>query len=306
MQAAPVRAQPVPSVRPDQDRMYLHMRKARELAGTDLYAHYVHRCIVDQTYRRTISRGLQARNKIEAAKVFDNLYFVGENAVSSWALDTGDGIVLFDALYGPDDISNIVEPGLRKFGLDPRNIKYLVITHGHGDHFGGANYLKEKYGTRIMASTIDWEFMGTGPLVPARDLDIADGQTLTVGNVTLNFFITPGHTPGTVSTVFKTTDRGEPHVVGFFGGMGTPSAVADKKALIASAKRFEGIAQSFGIDAGIANHVTQDQAIPKLEELRLRRAGDPNPYVLGTSAYVRYLQVQQECTEFAMAQQGQR
>lgn len=307
-----------PGVVPDRDAMYVHMKKAREIAGTDLYAHYVHRCIVDQTYRRTLSRGVQARGTIEATRVFDNLYFVGENAVTSWALDTGDGLILFDAMTSPDDIRNIVEPGLKKLGLDPAKIKYLVVTHSHGDHYGGARYLKERYGVKILASAVDWAVMarqaaapesgsapGWGKLVPDHDVDIADGEKLKLGTSEVTLFLTPGHTPGTVSSVFSVRDGKESHVVGFFGGLGTPESRESKLQIIASLERFKGIARQRGVDVLISNHQTQDQSIPKLEELRLRRAGDPNPYVLGGDRYIRYLSVQQECTRFAMAQQGQ-
>ena len=310
-------AQERTGVTPDREAMYRHMKKAREIAGDDLYAHYVHRCIIDQTYRRTISRGVQAHGAIPATRVFDNLYFVGENAVSAWVLDTGDGLILFDALYSPEDIRKIVEPGLRQFGLDPARIRYLVITHAHGDHYGGARYLKEKYGVRMLASATDWAEMarqskGTpglpaewAKLVPDHDMDIVDGQQFRLGRSTLTFYLTPGHTPGTVSTVFKVSDGRDRHVVGFFGGLGTPDTAEAKQMLIASAERFKNIVRRDRIDVLIANHPTQDQAIPKLEEIRLRHPGDPNPYVIGPDRYVRYLSIQQECTRFAMAQQGQ-
>lgn len=312
-----VGAQERPGAEPDRAAMYQHLKAAREIAGTDLYAHYVHRCIVDQTYRRTLSRGVQAHGAIPATRVFDQLYFVGENAVSAWVLDTGDGLILFDALNSAEDIQKIVEPGMRTLGLDPSRLRYLIITHAHGDHFGGARYLREKYGVRIMASAVDWKEMqrlasGAGQtpanwaaLVPDHDLDIADRQVFKLGHAVLTFYITPGHTPGTVSTVFEVTDGRARHTVGFFGGLGTPDTREAKLQLIDSLEGFKAVVRERNIDALITNHQTQDQSIPKLEELRLRKVGDPNPYVLGKDRYLRYLSIQQECTRFAMAQQGQ-
>lgn len=311
-----------PGIEPDRAAMYQHMRNAREIAGADLYAHYVHRCIIDQIYRRTLSRGIQASGVIPATRVFDQLYFVGENAVSSWLLDTGDGYVLFDAQVSPEALQNTVESGMRELGLDPADIRFLVITHAHGDHFGGARYLAETYGTRIIATEGDWAQMerqkhpaATAPAdsvqaqwgsrVPDRDIVVADGERMRIGDSELYFYITPGHTDATLSTVFEVTDGAQNHTVGFFGGLGTPSTREGKMQLIASAESFKSVVRERNIDVLVANHQTQDQSIPKLEELRLRQPGDPNPYVLGSDAYIRYLSVQQECTRFAMAQQGQ-
>ena len=137
-------------------------------------------------------------------------------------------------------------------------------------------------------------------------MDIVDGQQFKVGKTTMTFYVTPGHTPGTVSTIFPVTDEGRRHVVGFFGGMGTPTPAEDKHKLMDSAIRFEGIAAKARVDVLIANHPTQDQSIPKIEELRLRHAGDPNPFVLGTDRYRRFLEIQRECTMVALAQQGQK
>jgi metallo-beta-lactamase class B len=315
--AGSIGAQERPGIEPDRAAMYEHLKAARDIAGTDLYAHYVHRCIVDQTYRRTLSRGVQAHGSIPATRVFDDLYFVGENAVSAWVLDTGDGLILFDALNSAEDIQSIIEPGLRALHLHPSQLRYLVITHAHGDHFGGARYLREKYGTRIMASATDWRQMqrlGSGrsslpdkwaALVPEHDMDIADRQVFKLGRAALTFYMTPGHTPGTVSTVFDVKDGSTQHTVGFFGGLGTPETPEAKLQLIDSLESFKEVVRLRNLDVLIANHQTQDQSIPKLEELRLRRPGDPNPYVLGKDRYLRYLSIQQECTRFAMAQQGQ-
>ena len=94
-------------------------------------------------------------------KVFDNLYYVGTGVVSAWAIVTKGGIILLDALDDPEEAQQFIVAGLQKLGLNPADIKYVVISHAHGDHFGGAAYLKKTYGARIVASKIDWDVMAS-------------------------------------------------------------------------------------------------------------------------------------------------
>src|SRR5271154_793521 len=86
---------------------------------------------------------------IEPAKVFDNLYFVGSKIHSSWALTTSDGIILIDTLFTYNSDEEIVG-GLKKLGFDPAKIKYVIISHAHPDHVGGAKLMQDRYGSRIV------------------------------------------------------------------------------------------------------------------------------------------------------------
>lgn len=318
-----VSAQAVPAEPPapmtfpkaDQKAVTEHLARAREIAGKDLQAEYAHRCILNEIYPQR-TRAMQQYMLIEPAKVFDNVYFLGHHGVSAWIVKTTQGLVLFDALDDPEQAKDVIVSGMRKLGLDPAQIKYVVITHGHGDHFGGATFFKNTYGSRLMASAADWEFMqgtkerGEGPprwaeLVPSRDMEITDGQKFVVGDVTFNFFVTPGHTPGTVSTIFKTAHDGKTHVIAFYGGGGMPQTAANKRLQIKSQRRFIDLAQAAGADVLLANHQTQDGSLVKLEELRSRLPGE-HPYVIGTDAVIRYFGVQQECARVSLARQGER
>src|SRR5262252_7488669 len=93
---------------------------------------------------------------VEPVKVFDNLYFVGEKEYSAWAVNTSDGIILIDTIWHYS-VADEVEGGLRKLGLDPSRLKYAIVSHAHIDHIGGATYLQEKFGTRIILSEVDWQ-----------------------------------------------------------------------------------------------------------------------------------------------------
>ena len=240
----------------------------------------------------------------EPVKVFDNLYFVGMTEYSAWAVKTSDGIILLDTIYDYS-IEDEVVGGLKKLGLDPATIKYALVSHGHVDHFGGAKYLQEHFGTKILMSAADWELIAASRNAnkPTRDQVVADGQKLTLGGTTLTFTLTPGHTPGTVSTLIPVTDNGVSHLVAEWGGTGFnfTRAAETFKTYAASADRFKEIVTRAGADALIANHTNLDSSKTKIPGLALRKPGDPHPYVIGTRAVQDYLTVAGECARAVLA-----
>src|SRR5688572_1302845 len=154
----------------------------------------------------------------EPVKVFDNLYFVGQSEYSAWAVTTSEGIIIIDTVFDYS-VETAVAGGLTKLGLDPKQIKYAIVSHGHGDHSGGAKYLQDTFGARIVLSAEDWDLLErTGGAQPKRDVVATDGMKLTLGNTTLTLYVTPGHTLGTLSTVIPVMDNGRPHVAVEWGG----------------------------------------------------------------------------------------
>ena len=240
----------------------------------------------------------------DPVKVFDNLYFVGMADVSAWAVKTSDGLILLDAIYDYS-IEDEVVNGLKTLGLNPATIKYALVSHGHVDHFGGAKYLQEHFGTKILMSAADWELIAASRNAnkPTRDQVVSDGQALTLGDTTLTFTLTPGHTPGTVSTLIPVTDNGVKHLVAEWGGTGFnfPRNAETFRTYAASADRFKDIATRAGADALISNHSGPDGSKTKLPALALRKPGDPHPYVIGQKAVQDYLTVAGECARAVLA-----
>ncbi len=164
----------------------------------------------------------------EPGQAFDNLYYVGSGAVSAWVLKSSAGLILIDAMNNALEASALIEGGMRKLGLDPAQIKYIVVTHGHGDHYGGAAMLAEKYKARVVASAIDWQMMESGlefdspqwSRPPKRDIAVNDGDTLKLGDTTLTLYVTPGHTLGTLSPVIELKSGGRTHRAMLWGGTG--------------------------------------------------------------------------------------
>src|SRR4029453_10833344 len=156
-------------------------------------------------------------------KVFDNLYFIGTRIHSAWALTTSDGIIVIDTLFDYAIGPEIVE-GLSGLGLNPRDIKYVVISHAHGDHDQGAALLQSRYGAKVVMGAADWDATLQRPATaagggPKRTLSAGpDGTKLTLGDTTVNIVATPGHTPGTLSYVFPVKDQDKTVMVAYSGG----------------------------------------------------------------------------------------
>ena len=232
---------------------------------------------------------------VEPVKVFDNLYFVGQSEYSAWAVTTSEGIILIDTLFDYS-VEEEVVGGLKKLALDPAMIRYAVVTHPHPDHHGGAKFLQDRFRTRVLMSAADWDVIDrlTGTK-PARDMVATDGQTLTLGDTTITLYITPGHTPGTLSALIPVRDNGTRHLAALWGGTGLNADRASLEAYVRSAQRFDDIAQKAGADIILSNHTDWDGSKINLPQLAKREPDSQNPYVVGTPAVRRYLEVAREC-----------
>ena len=250
----------------------------------------------------------------EPVKVFDNLYFLGQTEYSVWAVTTSAGVILIDAIFDYS-VDDEVVGGMKKLGLDPATIKYVIVSHGHSDHSGGAKYLQDRFNARVILGAADWDLLDKSTQTrPRRDMVGTDGQKVTLGDTTVTLYATPGHTLGTLSTVIPVKDHGEPHVAVSWGGTAF-NWMANRSAYItperpdrfwfetysASARRFKDIAAKAGADVLISNHTIFDGSKTKIPALERRKPGDPNPYVIGKDGVQRYLTVVDECAQAGLA-----
>ena len=245
-------------------------------------------------------------------KVFDNLYFVGQTEYSAWAVTTSDGIIIIDPIFDYS-VEDEVVAGLKTMGLDPNTIKYVLVSHAHYDHVGGASYLQDRFNARVIMSDADWTLLeGTRASwrKPKRELVATDGQKLTLGDTTLSLHITPGHTLGTISSLIPVRDGNARHVAAYWGGTAfnwvtnrSGYITADRSDAfwfnnyINSAQRFRTLARNAGADVVLSNHTNFDGSKTKLPALASRRAGAPHPYVVGVDSVARYLTVAEECAK---------
>jgi len=300
-----------------------HLARARAASGKDFDALYGVTCDLVKPpggaapAAPAAAAGPPARATwhAEPAKVFDNVYFVGQSEYSAWAVTTSAGIILMDAIFDYSVEDEVVN-GLTALGLDPAQIKYVVVSHAHGDHVGGAGFL-QKRGARIVMSSADWDLMDRSAvnyLKPTRDIVATDGQKLTLGDTTVTLYITPGHTLGTISSLIPVKDGGRPHVAAYWGGTAfnwvrgpaqyiTPDRPASFwfTQYAASARRFRDLAARAGADVLLSNHTNFDGSKTKIPAVRARAAGAAHPYVVGKDAVRRYFTVADECARAGLA-----
>jgi metallo-beta-lactamase class B len=237
--------------------------------------------------------------------VFDNLHFVGTKIHSAWALTTSQGIIIIDTLFDYAIEPEIVD-GLGKLRLNPRDVKYVLISHAHGDHDQGAALLQSRYGAKVVMGAADWDATLQRPAtaaggVPKRDVAVGlDGTTITLGDTTVNVLATPGHTPGTLSFVFPVKDGERTVMVTYSGGTAfnfprqaqTFATYRDSQKKMADAAR--------GADATIlmTNHTEFDRAYDRVRLAQLPRArGEKHPYESDTATVQRYFEMTGGCAE---------
>jgi len=249
----------------------------------------------------------------EPAKVFDNLYFVGGKVHSSWALTTSEGIIIIDTIF-PYNSRELIIGGLEKLGLNPEDIRYVIISHAHGDHIGGAQLLQERFNAQVVMGEADWQLVETYPnryatMAPTRrngrGIVGYDGMELTLGDTTVTLWQTPGHTPGTLSYTFTAFDNGRPVEVAYSGGTAfnfvnnTPDpGIQNFQVYIDSQRHIAEQAAAVRASVLLSNHSEFDNAVNRNRMLAGRGDG-PHPYEVGEEWVQRYFQVMQDCARAA-------
>ena len=225
---------------------------------------------------------------VEPFKIFDNLYYIGMDWVSAYLVTTSDGLIMLDSLYGA--FANGAIENVRKLGFDPSDIRYVIATHGHGDHAGGVSTIQRASGARIGMAAGDWAMLRDAP----EDIVIEDGDSITLGDTTLNFYLTPGHTPGVVSIEFGARDGDQTHKAFMFGGMGLNFSGVDRTAKYLDSVRR--ILALDGIDVNLTNHPGPARIFERAALLQEREPGAPHPFVAPDefTEWLRELQVNAE------------
>ena len=254
---------------------------------------------LSQTFRESHGRDVEYQKSLAGFKMFDNLYHVGVGTVSTWLIPTTAGLILIDSSQEPY-VDHVLD-NIRNLGFDPKDIKYILIVHGHLDHFGGAARIKELSGARVGLTEADWKMVddvakqlqdrpATQPPFnravqrDARDLTLKDGDVVTLGKTSLKVYVLPGHTPGSASFEFTVYDNGKAYKAFMFGGPEPRDGVEGGKKFLASVNRLAQLEPDVQvgllIHSWLANSTYPNGGtFERMVKLQSRKPGDPNPFV---------------------------
>jgi metallo-beta-lactamase class B len=244
---------------------------------------------------------------IEPTRLFDNLSVLGSVGTAIYVVHTSEGLILIDAGY-PEQIESVLLPGLKALSLDPSQVRYVIVLHGHSDHFGAARYFQDKYAAKVFLSAADWDVLdapqakgkGAAPAQPKRDQVAVEGQSIVLGDTKISPILISGHTPGSLALIFPVFDKGRKYRAGIFGGTVLSAGFVSTDGLrqyVDSVQRYARIAAENHVDVEIQNHPLMDGFAARLEQLKKRTPQSVHPFVIGEAAYASFLNVMSECSQ---------
>ena len=272
---------------------------------------------LSESYRGSQKDNVQFQ-KVPPIKVFDNLHYVGPGFVSVWLISTPQGAILIDSAEEPY-VDHVID-SIKKSGFALTDIKYIILSHGHLDHFGGLSRIQQLSGARVAALEEDWALMeragqqpgrnkSAPPPIPKRDMVLKEGDTLTLGGTTLKFYKHPGHTAGSLSAEFTVLDNGRPYKAFMFGGPGPRGGIAGATQFLESSKRIAeipGVQVHVQVHSWLASYPYPNGGIfERAQKLAQRKPGDPNPFV-DEASWTQWVKIVQAGAAEYLAEQKQK
>ena len=241
----------------------------------------------------------------EPFRIYGDLYYVGDSWVCVHLIDTGDGLLLLDA--GNVGATAMLIHSIWKLGYDPADVRWIVLSHGHLDHFGAVNFFTKMFNTEILMGAPDAEMFRHSPersfIQDGTDFAeqlfepnrvIYDNDVIRFGNVDMYFRLVPGHSSGAISCFFSMSENGISKRVGFYGGFGLNTLTKEylqeigdpqytmRNTYLASLKKV----RDEHVDIFIGNH-TDDVSLEEKRQ-QMKAQPDKNPF-LDEHAWGAYL-----------------
>lgn len=249
--------------------------------------------------------------------ITEQVFYIGNKWVGAYLIDTGDGLIVLDTTTAETAYQLI--DSIYTLGKDPRDVKMILLTHAHVDHYGAARFLKEMSGAQIWLSKEDDDFRKTagakeigGLTTPFRDYGLEPDayytyeQPIKMGNVSIDVKLTPGHTPGVVSFFIHVHESVDGSItLALHGGVGvlTLSDESLKRAGLEKSLRHRFIRdcvelKKIPVDICLPSHPAH---YPPFFEMAVQSRENGNPFV-DRDAWASFLDTRRQFAEKLEAQ----
>lgn len=242
----------------------------------------------------------QEQRYVHPFRIFGNIWYVGDSWVCVHLIDTGKGLLLLDS--GNMGATAMLIQAIWEAGFNPADVRWIIHSHGHLDHIGGARFFKRMWGTQLYLGAPDARMFREKPWLSLMhegcsdrdelftpDHEIEDGDVLTFGNITIRFVLTPGHTDGVLSCFFDAEENGVTARCGYYGGFGfntlqrdylTENDIPVDQARAVYLSSLEKV-RNEKVELFLGNHTDNNDTLG-CRALQLARPDAPNPFINST------------------------
>lgn len=251
--------------------------------------------IASRGWNNTTGTGPNAQYRIPATQIFDDVWFVGNHYVGQYLIKTADGLVQVDAANNTNEVTTFNHPAMLALGLSASYpLKAVLLTHGHGDHDGGANWLKTNLGAEIFLGSADAAGKAYAPTtINSSDLSM---RQMSIGGKNFWILPTPGHTNGSTSSVVEVQDHGKTVRVLTNGGQSMTNSIPAVAQYLDSIERTYAMVKALNVEGVMTPHIYWDGEGEKMREILASGRTNPSQHVYGHEKVAQQMVIARECS----------
>lgn len=290
-----------PQARAQSAEAQRHLKAAMKNSGGDfdLINHYrTFSCdAVEEPTMYDRSSPERHATRVPLTQVFDDVWYIGDMYVGQYILKTPTGgFILIDALNNSAEVDQYTMPALQSLGLGANHpLQAVILTHGHGDHDGGANRLRALFGANLEIYLGSGDAGGKAYNPVQIPSGVAEPQERTIGGIKFVFQSIPGHTPGMMNLSVPVHQDGKEYKLMMGGRQGHPGAVAAARGYLRGTERSYSLVAKYGIEGTFLTHPTSDGSTVHMQEITRTGVRNPNPFIIGQERTLRAAAIWREC-----------
>jgi Metallo-beta-lactamase superfamily len=251
--------------------------------------------VASRGWNNTTGTGPNAQYRIPMIQIFDDVWFVGNHYVGQYLMKMPDGLVQLDAANNANEAQTFNFPAMQSLGLSASYpLKAVFLTHGHGDHDGGANWLKANVGTEIFLGSADTANKLYAPTsIDSSNLSM---RQMSIGGKNVWVLPTPGHTNGSTSAVLEVQDWGTTRRVLVNGGQSMTNSIPAVVNYLDSIERTYTMVKALNVEGVMTPHIYWDGEGEKIREIQAGGRTNPSQHIYGHEAVVRQMVIARDCS----------